>query len=139
MNYQCKCGSMNMFTEKKGNNTGLYCSECGKFQKWMGKNELRAFEHNMKEATKEEQKVIQDNIDKISKQTGNNFYSENTIVDRLNEFIDFLDKEIDRQLEREPLSVEDNISKCSYAHAYGKVKASLINIVDGRRYNEYDM
>ena len=36
MNYKCKCGCTNMFIEKKGNNTGLYCSECGKFQKWLG-------------------------------------------------------------------------------------------------------
>lgn len=48
MNYQCKCGSMDMFTEKKGNNTGLYCSMCGKFKKWLGKDELRAFEHERK-------------------------------------------------------------------------------------------
>lgn len=59
-------------------------------------------------------------------------------VNNLNEFINFLNKEIDRQLEREPLSIEDNISKCSYAHAYEKVKESLINIVNGRRYDEYE-
>lgn len=139
MTYKCKCGCTDMFTEKKGTNTGLYCSKCGRFQKWLGKNELRAFEYNMREATKEEQKEIQDNIDKISKSTGNNFYDKNTIVDRLNEFIDFLDKEMDRQLTRKSLSSMDEISKCSYAHAYGKVKTSLINIVDGRRYNEYEM
>lgn len=138
MKYKCKCGCTDMFTEKKGNNTGLYCSECGRFQKWIGKNELRAFEYSMREATKEEQKAIQNNIDKISKPTGNNFYNENTIVENLNEFIDFLDKEIDRQFEKEPLSIEDSLSKCSYAHAYEKIKESLINIVNGRRYNEYE-
>ena len=103
-----------------------------------GENELRTFEYNMREATKEEQNCIQENIDKISKQTGNNFYNENTIVDNLNEFIDFLDKEIDRKLERTPLSVGNSISKCSYSHAYEKVKRSLINIANGRRYDEYE-
>lgn len=43
MNIQCKCGSMDFFTEEKGNSTGLYCSMCGKWQKWLNKDELRAF------------------------------------------------------------------------------------------------
>ncbi len=75
MNYQCKCGSMDMFTEKKGNNTGLYCLMCGKFQKWLGKDELRAFEHSQV----------------FKKQRINN-----NVKDNLNEFIDLLDKEIDK-------------------------------------------
>ena len=32
MNYKCKCGSMDFFTEPKGNNIGLYCSMCGKWK-----------------------------------------------------------------------------------------------------------
>lgn len=40
-----KCGSVSLHTEVKGNNTGLYCDDCGAFQKWLGKNELRAFEY----------------------------------------------------------------------------------------------
>lgn len=129
MKYQCKCGCTDMFTEKKGNNTGLYCSECGKFQKWMGKNELRAFEHERKE--KEVPRINGD----LKIITNINL----DIVNNLNEFINFLNKEIDRQLERESLSIEDNISKCSYATSLARVKESLINIVNGRRYNEYDM
>ena len=31
-NYKCKCGSMDFFTEPKGNNIGLYCSMCGKWK-----------------------------------------------------------------------------------------------------------
>lgn len=135
MKYQCKCGCTDMFTEKKGNNTGLYCSECGKFQKWMGKNELRAFEYNMREATKEEQKEIQDNIDKISKSTGSNFYDKNTIVDRLNEFINFLDKEIDKTLKQKD---RNDTAKYTYTNTCENIKNNLINIVDGRRYDEYE-
>lgn len=40
-----KCGSVDLFTEVKGNNTGLYCSDCGAYQKWLNKDELRAFKH----------------------------------------------------------------------------------------------
>lgn len=33
MNMVCKCGGKEFFTEKHGNQTGLYCSACGKWQK----------------------------------------------------------------------------------------------------------
>ena len=39
-----KCGSTSLHTEVKGNNTGLYCDDCGAWQRWLGKDELRAFE-----------------------------------------------------------------------------------------------
>lgn len=137
MEYQCKkCGSPNMFTEKVGSNVGLYCQSCGKWQKWLNKNENRAFEHKMREATKEEQEDIQKNIDQISKPTGNDFHSEHTIVENLNEFIDFLNKEIDRQLTAVPRSSEDNIAKCASAYAYEQVKVGLLNIIHGRKYND---
>lgn len=41
-----KCGSIALHTEVKGNNTGLYCDDCGAWIKWLGKDELRAFEHS---------------------------------------------------------------------------------------------
>lgn len=40
-----KCGSISLHTEAKGNNTGLYCDDCGAWVKWLGKDELRAFEY----------------------------------------------------------------------------------------------
>ncbi|RHQ81946.1 hypothetical protein [Clostridium sp. AF22-10] len=40
-----KCGSISLHTEVKGNNTGLYCDDCGAWIKWLGKDELRAFEY----------------------------------------------------------------------------------------------
>lgn len=43
--HKCKCGSTDFFVEVKGTATGLYCSECGKWQKWLTKDEVRAFEH----------------------------------------------------------------------------------------------
>lgn len=33
MNMVCKCGGKEFFTEEHGNQTGLYCSACGKWQK----------------------------------------------------------------------------------------------------------
>lgn len=62
MNYECKCGSMDFFTAPKGNNIGLYCSMCGKWKKWLGKDEAFLFEHN-KEA--KEQKRLTKRIIKV--------------------------------------------------------------------------
>lgn len=47
MNMVCKCGSKEFFTEKHGNQTGLYCSACGKWQKWLKKDEIRLFNHGV--------------------------------------------------------------------------------------------
>ena len=44
-----KCGSVSLYTKNKGNNVGLYCSDCGAWIKWLGKDELRAFEHSREE------------------------------------------------------------------------------------------
>lgn len=47
--YYCKkCRSTSLHTEVKGNNTGLYCDDCGAWQRWLGKDELRVFEHSQK-------------------------------------------------------------------------------------------
>ena len=45
--FVCKCGSTSFFTEKKGTATGLYCSECGKWYKWLTKDEARLYEHGL--------------------------------------------------------------------------------------------
>lgn len=56
MENKCKCGSLDFFIEKQGNNTGLYCSMCGKWQKWMNKDDIRLFEHNHKTKKKNEKR-----------------------------------------------------------------------------------
>lgn len=48
-----KCGSIALHTEVKGNNTGLYCDDCGAWVKWIGKDELRAFEYSKSKEEKE--------------------------------------------------------------------------------------
>ena len=73
-----KCGSISLHTEVKGNNTGLYCDDCGAWLKWLGKDELRAFEHSMREATSEERENVDKYIASISKPTGVSFYDTET-------------------------------------------------------------
>lgn len=44
MEFRCKnCGSKNLEIEEKGNQTGLYCCDCGKWLKWITKEEKRVF------------------------------------------------------------------------------------------------
>lgn len=51
-----KCGSTDLFVKKGNTTTGLYCSDCGAWIKWVGKDELRAFEHSKE---KEENKITE--------------------------------------------------------------------------------
>lgn len=37
--YKCKCEHNDFFFADKGNQTGIYCSYCGKWLKWADKNE----------------------------------------------------------------------------------------------------
>lgn len=55
--YECKCGSLDFFTEEKENRIGLYCSMCGKWKKWLGKDEYRLFK---KEQSATKQKNIKE-------------------------------------------------------------------------------
>ncbi|WP_394910522.1 hypothetical protein [uncultured Robinsoniella sp.] len=42
-----KCNSTDVFIEKSGNNTGLYCSECGKWITWLNKDQIRLAERQI--------------------------------------------------------------------------------------------
>lgn len=39
-----KCGSVDIYAETKGTNTGLYCTDCGVWIKWATKEEIRVVE-----------------------------------------------------------------------------------------------
>lgn len=42
-----KCNSKDVFISKSGNNTGLYCGDCGKWITWLNKDELRLAERQI--------------------------------------------------------------------------------------------
>ena len=237
MDFKCKkCGSKNYMIEKHGNSTGLYCSDCGKWHKWLNKNEVRVYSQKYKEEKKERvfntithdhfftipiECTIVEKINEngnISKRTrtisqhkyngfaaapeGSNvtltahlydydkeifiddagncefgrivwrngsmkdvhtgksftFISQNdqyytasliidpdsiekiensrqsyvTLINKLKEFTDYLDKVIDRELIKEPLSEGDSIRKCAYCTALERDKNALLNIINGK-------
>lgn len=138
-----KCGSILLHTEKKGNNTGLYCDDCGAWIKWLGKDELRAFEYiqknqvliQMRDSTYEENQAISNHIKSISVPTEINLFDEKSIIQRLNEFVEFLGKEIETEYDQLPLSIEDAIRKNSYCLALERDKRAIQNILNGHDYN----
>lgn len=46
-NFCTKCGSCEMYIQENGTQTGLYCSNCGKWIKWLGKEEKRLAERHI--------------------------------------------------------------------------------------------
>lgn len=138
-----KCGSISLHTEVKGNNTGLYCNDCGAWVKWLGKDELRAFEHSqknkllvqMRDSTLEENQAISDYIKRISKEAGAYIFDDKTIVERLREFLEYLNRKIDSEYENLPLSTGDAIRKNSYYLALIQDKNAILNILNGHDFN----
>ena len=104
--------------------------------KWLGKDELTAFEYSMREATKEENEAVNKYIQSISKPTGVNLFDNSTIVERLERFIEGIDKEIDCEYEKRPISVGDNVRKNAYCYALEKCKTAIGNILAGREFND---
>jgi len=56
--YKCVCGFEEFHTKQNtkinnGIQTGLYCSGCGRWIKWLGKEELRLFEKYLEESKME--------------------------------------------------------------------------------------
>lgn len=46
--FKCqKCSSKDVFVQTSGNNTGLYCGDCGKWIKWLNKDEQRLAERQI--------------------------------------------------------------------------------------------
>lgn len=57
------------------------------------------------------------------------------IETRLKEFITFLDKKIDAEYEKLPISPEDAIRKNAYCMALQQDKCALENILNGKEWN----
>ena len=120
-----KCGSTSLHTEVKGNNTGLYCDDCGAFQKWLGKDELRAFEYANKSRGLRATAKLYDEA-----------FVDYRISERLNRFIDGINEAIDSVCDN-PMAEHDKlIYNNAYALALVKCKVCVQNIIEGREFND---
>lgn len=65
-NYKCKCGNTSdFFIEHNLSQCGMYCSWCGKWIKWLNKDEERLFKHKQSNAehdAKVKEEIIEDVI-----------------------------------------------------------------------------
>lgn len=89
----------------------------------------------MRAATKEEQQAIYDYIQGISKDTGLNIFDKKTILERLEEFIEYINVKINTEYEKLPASTEDEIRKKSYCLALKRCRDAIQNIIDGHDFN----
>lgn len=120
-----KCGSISLHTEVKGNNTGLYCDDCGAWIKWLGKDELRAFEHTNKSRGLRATAKVYDDV-----------FANNEVSERLNRFIDGIDKAIDSVYDNPTAEHDGLIYNNAYAFALEICKVGVQNIVEGREFND---
>lgn len=115
-----KCDSVNNFTKVKGTNTGLYCKDCGTWIKWLSKYETKLFE------TIEHEKSIENRCESKEFGISNNEYFENSIV----KLIDFINKEVENEFNKMPISDVDSIRKPSYCMGLDRVRLSLEDILN---------
>jgi len=61
-----KCGSLDVFIKPNGTQTGAYCSDCGAWIKWVGKDEQRLIERQIERnkeiavVEEEEEEIVYD-------------------------------------------------------------------------------
>ena len=86
--YGCPhCGSTDVFTKEKGAQTGLYCGDCGKWIKWVGKDEKNLIERWIEENKKDTkgetpnfQGVLEQMCKQVSDYVNNNFNPHTTVI-----------------------------------------------------------
>ena len=120
-----KCGSISLHTEVKGNNTGLYCDDCGAWVKWLGKDELRAFEYANKSRGLRATARLYDDA-----------FIDYRISEKLNKFIDGIDEAIDSVYANPTAEHDKLIYNNAYAFALEKCKVGIQNIIEGREFND---
>ena len=123
MNLQCKkCGNENFYTSKSGNNTGLYCKNCGSWVKWLNKNEVKLF-------------TLENNFIKTNTSTVTD--SEQKLIKELKVFINNLDKMINFRMNQETPSLENHIATTAYCFALTQCKEGIDNIINSRDFNDF--
>lgn len=111
-NFVCKkCGSVIVHVKENGTQIGLYCSECGAWIKWLGKDDKRLAELQ-----------IQDNkeLDKVSESNEVSNDMVNKILDYVtkseNYFYDLAFKEMDKN------NLQGNLAMTCQASSFQKVR-----------------
>jgi hypothetical protein len=86
--YKCKCGHNDFFFANKGNQTGIYCSYCGKWFKWADKDEQNLIMNQELVLDK-----IRAEIEELDRYYDNDYFSSNNCpMYKCNEVLQVIDK-----------------------------------------------
>lgn len=91
--------------------------------------------YQMRDSTSEENQAISEYIKSISVPIGINIFDEKTIVKRLEEFVEFLEKKIDFEYDNLPNSKDDAIRKNVCCAIMERDKNAIQNILNGHDFN----
>ena len=85
--YKCKCGHDDFFFADKGNQTGIYCSYCGKWLKWADKDEqnLRMKQESVLDRIRAE---IEEQVLESLSDGGDDWFA----AEKVNECLEIIDK-----------------------------------------------
>lgn len=143
-NFCKKCGSTELHTEQRGNNTGLFCSRCNAYIKWLGKDELRLFlasqsalaAGNIRGVVPEQKTGFVQKTESVQRIEKAKDTQESTIYERLEKFRDFLEEALNFEMSLKPLSEVDAVRKSACCLAMEKDKNAIQNILNGYDFDE---
>ena len=121
-----KCCNSSVHTEVKGSQVGIYCDDCGKWQKWASKDEVRTIEYNKPKVFNnkiEKPNILE--IDYMTKLKEVEYY-----VSSIKRMISDIDNMIEVEDDRPILSVEDSVRKASKCYELTRVKFKLQDILE---------
>ena len=144
-----KCCDANVHIEVKGTQTGVYCDECGKWQKWANKDDVRAINHAIAKRLLEEQSQPDTDIDVINRKclqetkqilnAGDVFADMELIaskskcdklVDGINDLIKLIDIEVIAEDPNLAFNPVDATRKASKIYELSRVKYSLEKMLE---------
>jgi predicted metalloprotease len=119
----CKrCGSSNIHIQENGTQIGLYCSDCGAWIKWLGKDDRRLAELQIQN-NKDKNKVLESNVDN------------NDFIDKLLDYVtkseeDYYElafKEMDKG------NMQGNLVMQAQATAFQRVRYYIQHLLDNNK------
>lgn len=123
-----KCCNSDVFIKEKSGQKCVYCKSCGKFVKNANKDDLREIEENMVK----ESRSLFDNHSQVSQ-----FIDVDKLLeeiqyykDSINKLISIIDKQVECEDNKAPLSSDDTIRKLSKVYELERVKYTLEEILN---------
>lgn len=126
-----KCNRSAFFMKPHNNNTGLYCGDCGAWQKWLNKDEINAWKHYFEQL--DEMRISKDGDINIKVAQS----KVDALISKINKLNQWIDNEINHENEMRTMVPNiDSVRNISYCYGLQQVKRMLDNIMAGRECND---